>query len=83
MNHSEIVGSEPRKISRYPEYTGKRCWNVHHPEYGSVMCYAPSWQAAIVTAATIWRTKWTEIDFYSNCEVKETSEAGGKARGFF
>lgn len=57
----------------YPEYEGKAIWEVSHPDHTpSIRVRAPNTKnhmAAIITAATVWKRRWQEIDFYADCTV--------------
>lgn len=58
-----------KRTPRFPDYTGSKKWKGSHPEFGLVEVFAPSKQAAIVTAADAWKQKWTRYEFYSECVV--------------
>lgn len=55
--------------ARYGSYTGIKCWEVSHPSYGSCYVRSPDPDSAMVAAAQIWGTKWTAVEFYSECNV--------------
>lgn len=66
--YNDYMEPNRRKITpRFKDYTGNRAWKVKNQDYGEVTVHAPSMQAAIATAASVWGQRWQEYDFYANC----------------
>jgi len=49
-------------------YTGAKLWNV---TYGNKTCTvsAPDEDSAMVAAASFWKKRWQDYDFYAYCYV--------------
>ena len=62
-------GKHRKSLPRFDGYTGGKTWTVARPNFGDCMVVAPSFQAAIVVAARVWKQTWTKIDFYADCKV--------------
>ena len=60
--------STVKTVGRFPGYTGAKIFEV---KYGgkTAHVYAPDEDAAIFTAAGVWRERWTGYGFYSECVV--------------
>lgn len=57
----------------FENYSGKKRFTVQHPKHRKIITVmAPSFDAAIVAAATYWKTDWTRISFYADCVVHQT-----------
>lgn len=59
------------KSKTYEGYRGTKRFLVWHPKFGAVRVTAPDSDSAMVTAANIWGTKWTALDFYTACMVSK------------
>lgn len=64
-----MASHRPKAKPRYEGYTGNKVWKVRHPDHGVVEVIAPSPQAAIVVAASVWNRQWHKYDFYAYFEV--------------
>lgn len=66
----------PDNTIRYDHYRGKKTWSVKHPDHTrAVRVCAPDKDSALVAAAEYWRERWTALDFYTRCTVKEVATA--------
>lgn len=63
------MGKNMSRHWRYPDYTGVRIYLVEHPAHEAIQVFAPSWQAAIWTAAKAWGEDWRELDFHMDCKT--------------
>lgn len=53
----------------FGKYSGKKLYDVYHPDFGSCCASAPGEDAAIVAAAEHWHQRWQNVEFYSRCVV--------------
>lgn len=58
-----------KKGGRYNDYAGKTQYGVEHPDFGRTTVFAPDEDSAIVAAADVWNTRWTRLNFYTQCNV--------------
>lgn len=56
--------------STFPGYAGTKKWLVSHPrQAAAVRVTAPTAQAAIVAAASVWGVRWQSVEFYAYASV--------------
>ena len=55
----------------YPGYTGSKLYGVRHPDFGDeIIVCAPDQDCALVSAAKVWKQRWTSYHFYAYCMVR-------------
>lgn len=57
------------KSGRYADYNGTARYSVEHPNFGRTTVFAPDEESAMVAAADVWNTRWTRLNFYTQCNV--------------
>ena len=59
-----------RYQGRFPGYTGRKLFEVEHPVFGRCVVAAPDENAALLSAAKVWETAWTALEFYAYASAR-------------